>query len=167
MLVVPGKADKKEKTGGKSKLILILVVLVVFAGAGAGWFFFVKNAPDETPMPAYNDNPTNNQKPNGADVKVDKLEMKDMVVNLTGDSSNRYIRLSLVLEYPKEQKKLVEEIKEKEHQIKDTLVTSLRVKTSSDVNNVDGLKESLLTDVNKNLRYGRFTGVYFTDLLVQ
>jgi flagellar basal body-associated protein FliL len=86
---------------------------------------------------------------------------------LAGDGGTRYIRLSAVLEYPHEPKKFGPEIKEKEHQIKDTMVTSLRAKTLAEANNTVELKENLLKDVNKLLRYGNFTGMYFTDFLIQ
>jgi flagellar basal body-associated protein FliL len=172
-------SDEKKKGGKKGKLALALVaLLVVVAGSGAGWFFFIKESPDDfVPVKAdyYEDEaengrpapaPPQNYNPYGPNAKMERLEFKEIIVNLAGSGSS-YLRIGVVVEYPVENKKLVEEIKEKEIPLKDTLVTSLRAKTRADVANTDELKTNLLKDLNKNLRFGDFAGIYFTDFLVQ
>jgi len=168
---VPEKGSQDKSGKSYKGILVVLAILVLAIGTGAGWYVFVRESPsDNLPlMPPSEDNDTYDSVYNNmmAGVKVDKFEVKDMVVNLAGDGGRHYIRLSVVLEYPKEQKKLYEEIKEKEHVIKDDLVASIRSKTINDVNNSDELKEDLLKSVNKKLRHGRFVAIYFTDFLIQ
>ena len=167
---VAGKGSQ-DKSGKINKgILVILAILVLAMGTGAGWYVFVRESPDDRPppMPPSEDNSAYNPyNPPPYNVKMDKFEVKDMVVNLAGGGGRHYIRLSVVLEYPKEQKKLVEEIKEKEHVIKDNLVANIRTKTIEDVGNADELKSDLLKGVNSNLIQGRFTAIYFTDFLIQ
>ena len=174
---MPGDSENTKSKKGKL-LIILLIVLVVLAGSGAGWYFFIREepeefypikntAPDDEEENGGNSSHNNNQYMYPPGTKFESLAYSDIIVNLAGDGGQGYLRLSMTLKYPTTQKKLVEEIAEKDPLIKDAILTSLSSKTKSEVFKRDELKTSILKDINKNLMYGEFTEVYFTDFLVQ
>jgi flagellar FliL protein len=137
-----------------------LIVLVVLAGSSAGAYFYFK------PSGAAAD-PKSAKAAKTAE--TESLDMGDMVVNLAGNGGSHYLRVKITLEYPKE-KKLSAELKAKQYQIKDVLITTLRSKSLQEVssaNAIPGLKGALLKEINNNLTSGEVTGIYFTDFLVQ
>lgn len=152
--------EKTEKKGKpkKKKMLILLIILVVLAGSSAGAYFLFNKPEGEA---------------GGAKkakaVESESLDMGEMVVNLAGNGGSHYLRVKMVIEYPKE-KKLSEEIKKKKHQISDILITTLRSKTMPEVssaNSVEGLKSSLLKEINSHLEAGEVSGIYFTDFLLQ
>lgn len=169
-----GKGNKKDKPKKKKILLILLIVLVVLAGSAAGWYFFFK-APsggdsgvvkkasvEEKKAPEKNSKATEAQN--------EKLDLGEVVVNLAGDGGGHYLRVKVVIEYPKDNKNLAKELKDKQHQVMDTLISTLRTKTLTDVTStgsVENLKKSLLKEINNNLKTGDITGVFFTDFLVQ
>jgi len=167
-----GKGNQKERPKRKKLILILLIILVVLAGSAAGWYFFFrtddgavvkksssveeKTAPEKTAK--------------AAEVECEKLDLGEVVVNLSGDGGGHYLRVKVVTEYPKNNKHLAKELKDKQHQIMDTLISTLRTKTLSDVaaaSAVENLKKSLLNDINNNLKTGDITGIFFTDFLVQ
>jgi len=193
---VPGDNEKATKSKGKGKLIIILLILlVVLVGGGAVWYFVFRESPDDfAPVKnntyyddedddADSDNDNNNNGNNNNNnnnnnynnnryvyppgTKFERVSYNDIIVNLAGGGGSSYLRVSLTFEYPASVKKLPEEITEKEPQIKDSILACLRSKTREDVAKTEELKNGLLRDVNRNLAYGDFTEVYFTDFLVQ
>lgn len=153
------KTGKKGKAKKKKTLLMLLIVLVVLAGSSAGSYlvFFNKSAGEAAEV----------KKAKAAE--MESLDMGEMVVNLAGNGIGHYLRVRIVIEYPKE-KKLAEELKKKQHQVSDVLITTLRGKTFSEVisaNSVEELKKSLLKEINGHLEHGKVTGIYFTDFLVQ
>lgn len=153
-----GKKQKKSKPKGKKFWLILTIILVVLAGSSAGaYFFFGKPAGEAAEV----------KKPKT--VEMESLDMGEMVVNLAGNGGSHYLRVKIVIEYPKE-KKLAEELKKKKHQVSDILITTLRSKTLAEVSSagsVEGLKKSLLKEINSHLEHGEVTGLYYTDFLVQ
>lgn len=159
-------ADDGEKTGVKAKpkkkktLLIIIMVLIVLAGSAAGaYFYFLKPAGNEDGA----------VKKKAVTEERESLDMGEVVVNLSGSGGSHYLRVKIVIEYPKD-KKLAEELKKKKHKVSDAIITTLRSKTYSDVsaaNSALALKKSIMEEVNNNLESGEITGVYFTDFLVQ
>ncbi|MCL2766078.1 MAG: flagellar basal body-associated FliL family protein [Peptococcaceae bacterium] len=175
---MPGDNEKATKNKKGQLVIVLLVLLVVLAGSGAGWYFFIREdpnefypikntAPDEDEYEEADNSRKNNQYMYPPGTKFNRLEYNDVIVNLVGDGGSGYLRVSLTLEYPAAAKKLIEEIAEKDPLIKDAILTSLSSKTKAEVFKRDELKNSLLKDINRNLLYGDFTEIYFTDFLVQ
>lgn len=177
---MPGDNEKPKKSKSKLILILLIVVVVLAAGSGAGWFFFIRESPDaKMPVksPAYVDeedgddddsgNTSNNKYVYPPDTKFEQIEYNDIIVNLAGGGGNSYLRVSMTFKYPASVKKMPEEIAEKDPQIKDSILTCLRSQSRADTEKTEDLKKSLLKAVNKNMTYGDFVEVYFTDFLVQ
>lgn len=159
-------ADDGEKAGVKAKpkkkktLLIIMIVLIVLAGSAAGaYFYFLKPAGNEDGA----------VKKKAVTEERESLDMGEVVVNLSGSGGSHYLRVKIVIEYPKD-KKLAEELKKKKHTVSDAIITTLRSKTYTDVsaaNSAIALKKSIMDEVNNNLESGEITGVYFTDFLVQ
>lgn len=149
-------AGKKVKPKKKKTLLVVLLCLLILAGSAAATYFYLNRGDGaETGDPA--------------SLKKDQLEVLDMgemIVNLAG---GHYLRTKIVLEHPAN-KKLAEELKKKKHKVSDTLISSLRGKSLSDINSpdsIENLKASLLAEINSHLTNGKVTGIYFTDFLVQ
>ncbi|MCL6635840.1 MAG: flagellar basal body-associated FliL family protein [Peptococcaceae bacterium] len=153
------KTGKKNKPKKKNKLFILIIALLVLAGSSAGsYFFFFKKPAGEA---------AEQKKPKT--VENESMDMGEMVVNLAGNGAGHYLRVKIVLEYPKD-KKLAEELKKKKHQVSDVLITALRSKSFSEVTAAgatEQLKKSLVKEVNGRLEHGEITGIYFTDFLVQ
>jgi flagellar FliL protein len=152
---------KKAKPKNKKPKLIILISLILLAGSSAGAYFYFNKPADAL---------TAVKKASTTKATVmESVDMSEMVVNLSGNGGGHYLRVKITLEYPKE-KKLSEELKKKKPQLSDVIITTLRSKTLdevSPVSSVDGIKKSLLNEINKNLESGSVTGIYFTDYLVQ
>lgn len=101
-------------------------------------------------------------------VSTEKLSLGSMVINLADPGGNRYVKINPVFEYHKD-KKLYEEIKEKEHQITEAVLLTLRSKTVADIqplHRLDVVKEELLKNVNDRLEHGTIGQVYFTEFII-
>ncbi|OPX89716.1 MAG: flagellar basal body-associated protein FliL [Pelotomaculum sp. PtaB.Bin104] len=169
-----GKGTKKDKPKKKKILLILLIVLVVLAGSAAGWYFFFKSPAGDSAVAKKASSVEETKVPEkttkAKEVQNEKLDLGEVVVNLTGDGGGHYLRVKVVIEYPKDNKNLAKELKEKQHQVMDTLISTLRNKTLTDVTSaasVENLKKSLLKEINNNLKTGDITGVFFTDFLVQ
>lgn len=152
-------ADKKVKPKKKKIWLVLLICLVVLAGSSAGVYFYLGGqAKGEAGEPG-----------KAKKVESESLDMGEMIVNLAGSGGSHYLRIKIILEHPKE-KKLAEELQKKKHQISDILISTLRGKTLAEVGSAgsfEGLKASLLKEINSRLEHGEITGIYFTDFLVQ
>ncbi len=154
------KAGAKAKPKKKKTLLIIMIVLIVLAGTAAGAYnYFLKPAGNEA----------GEVKKKAVTEERESLDMGEVVVNLSGSGGSHYLRVKIVIEYP-EDKKLAEELKKKKHTVSDSIITTLRSKTYTEVsaaNSALALKKSIMDEVNNNLESGEITGVYFTDFLVQ
>lgn len=158
-------ADDGEKAGVKAKpkkkktLLIIMIVMIILAGTSAGAYLYFRQPADNA----------GEVKKKVTTEESESLDMGEVVVNLSGSGGSHYLRVKIVIEYPKD-KKLAEELKKKKHTVSDAIITTLRSKTFLEVsaaNSAQALKKSIIEEVNNNLESGEITGVYFTDFLVQ
>jgi flagellar FliL protein len=146
-------APKKKK---RSKFLLVVLVLLV-AAAGAAAFNFFKPGGAETGQKA--------EKP----AVTKTMDFGNLVVNLADPPGGRYFRMALTLEYV-DPGTLEEELKEKEHRIRDGLVFLLRQKSSFDLRDREApetIREEIRREINRHLEKGEIKEVYFTEFLVQ
>lgn len=142
-----------KKKGGK---LILVIALIVLAGAGAAagsYFYFARSGEPRAPKPP----------------PQTVVDMGSIVVNLENADSGRYLRVSLSLAYP-ENEKLSAEIEENQPLLRDRIIDLLRRKTAADVGDAaksDKLKRELLQEVNKYLHEGQVEQIYFTEFLVQ
>jgi len=97
------------------------------------------------------------------------LELGTIIVNLANPGGNRYLKCDIVLEYH-DSEELEAELKEKEHQITDTVITTLRSKTVEQIQPLDKvapLKNEIITAINSCLTKGEISRLFFTEFIIQ
>ncbi|ACX53114.1 flagellar basal body-associated protein FliL [Ammonifex degensii KC4] len=144
--------------GKKSKLVLILLLLLVLAGvSGGGIFLGVKLAGGKKPA----------QPPPPPPLKTVSLD--SIVVNLADGDTNHYLRVTVVLAVPADEK-LAKEIEGKKFELRDLIIQLLRHKTFAEVMKPDyptKLKEELKQKINAYLGGDKVKEIYFTEYLAQ
>ncbi len=162
-----GKKGKKEKKPGvpgrRKKLLLLVALLLVVGGAGAGTYFFLGH---RTPAAEQGERKPPKQSESS---KLATRDLKDFTVNLADTEANRYLRVSIVVEY-QESKELEQELERKQTVIRDAIIAFLRTKTVASIRDPAGtekLKADLLEIVNRHLEKGEVRRVYFTEFLIQ
>lgn len=149
-------AGKKLKQKNNKTLLIVLMALLGMFGAAVATYYYL-NGGDVADAGGMSGSKT---------AKLEVLDMGEVIVNLSG---GHYLRTKIILEHPAN-KKLAEELKKNKHKVSDTLISSLRGKSLADINtpdSIENLKGSLLAEINSHLTYGKVTGIYFTDFLVQ
>lgn len=90
----------------------------------------------------------------------------DIVTNLK--DADRYIKVNIELEY--NDKKIENELKEKNTIIRNDIISILRNQTSDQVAGAEGqekVRKLILTKVNEILQNGKIVNVYFDNFIVQ
>jgi flagellar FliL protein len=152
-----GEVSKERKKGGKLKLIIIIGIVVILAagGAAAKILLFSKKPVSQAAAP----------KP----VKMETLKLESIVVNLADQDANHYLRITVVLAFPGDEK-TAEEIKEKEFELRDRIIRLLRTKHYAEVSTPDcteKLKEEIVREINRHLGGHEISDVYLSEFLVQ
>lgn len=153
---VSGEIQPKKK--GRSKLFVIVGLVLVLAGGGYfGYRHFrpgkaaVRPSPLAGPQAAYSLSP--------------------ITVNLadTGNGTH-FLRIGVVLQYPKSDAALAAELKKQQYIIDDRLISDLRAKSFGELSTDQGeaaLKQELLQAVNGVVTKGKVSAVYFDQFLIQ
>lgn len=146
--------EVKKKTG-KLKLIIVLLSVIIFLGsAAAGYFIFF--APEESAG-----------KEKSSDIRSMKLET--FTVNLADMEFRRYLRTDITLElYNKDAE---EEIKRKNHRVRDKIITMLNHKSVKDFDSrqkIEKTRLELLSAVNSILsEENQIKALYFETFIIQ
>ncbi|MBM7854218.1 flagellar FliL protein [Desulfohalotomaculum tongense] len=147
-----GNAEQGKKSN-KIIIIALLALNLLIGGAVAGYFIFLKPSPGEPQPP-----------------KLTSAELGEMLVNLADPSGVHYLRFTAVMVYPEKEKELAEELNEKSHIIKHTVITLLRDKKLEDVqppDSIEKVQREMTEAINKKLEHGKITRIYFTEYLTQ
>ncbi|ADR19243.1 flagellar basal body-associated FliL family protein [Calditerrivibrio nitroreducens] len=174
------KEGKAEEGGGKKKsplklIIILVVVLVLLVGGGlaAYLFLFKSKSADhnavakEEKAPAKEEKAKKDKK-SGEKAKTVVYSMGAIIVNLADQGVQRYLKVQIAVEL--DNPKLEEEVKKREPQIKDIIISVLSSKTVSDVNTPQGkiaLKQEILKRANMVLTEGEITDLFFSEFIVQ
>ncbi|KRE00209.1 flagellar basal body-associated protein FliL [Bosea sp. Root381] len=155
-------SGEQQPRSGKRKLIMIGGAVALLAVAGGGWFMFKKPSAEQI---AADEAAKNAKKP------VAFLEMKDMMIGITGSSQSErqpIIKIKVVLETA--DAKISDEIKPLLPRIEDAFQVFMRELRPSDLEGSAGmyrLKEELLRRVNVTVYPAKVDAVLFKELLVQ
>jgi len=160
----------KSKGGLLTYIIVALVAIVVVFGAGVGGFFvnkmLIKSKPvtiikTVTAPPA---DSTTGTKPV---VSAKTLALDPFLVNLTDPGTKRYLKIQIILGY--QNVKLDTELPTKTPILRDSILTVLRSKSSSDFTTlgIEGLKKQLKDVLNPFLTSAKLNNIYLNDILVQ
>lgn len=160
--------EKEKQKPVRSKLFLVAGLILFFLIAGiAGFLYFGHNEKDKiTDVKKEKESAFAGEKKEKGE---EAFSLPSIVVNLAG-SSEHYVRVTCVLVFSKNDKKLAQELEEKNYVLCDTLIKTLRGKKVEEIQKdpaANKLKNDLQQAINKQLNSGNITGIYFTELLVQ
>jgi flagellar FliL protein len=173
---VKTEAPDASKGGGKGGIMMIAAAALVSLGLGAGGAFFFAGsqaaAPAHAPVVSEAEAAAAaeaaNQKQASDSYKERLYALEPLVVNVTGDGYNRFLKLRVELEAGDVE--LKSEIEARLPQVRDALIVLLSSKQLSDITDFEGkalLKEDILERVNDLLETGDVKSVLFTEFVVQ
>ncbi len=167
--------EQEEKKGGMMKIIVLVGAVVVLGVAGFfGWQMFMGG---DEPEPAAADGaqPAATAKapartPTGPPPKAGVMvELEPFIINLSGGSGKRLVKLTMSLDVGDEMAKA--EVEKLMPRIRDALILMLTSKTYEDISDVTGkvrLKKEILSIVNRNLGGAAVVNaVFFTEFVIQ
>jgi flagellar FliL protein len=159
-------ANKEKKLGAKKILIPGLIFVVLIGGAG---YFFSKSGkiPFLPGAEAKKVASASSQEAEKEDTAYKQLPLESLVVNLSDPGGNRYLRVTITVEYT--DGKVEKELQRSMHRIRDAIIQVLRSKTVADLvpGKAEKVKKELLDTVNGFLKEGKITGLYFQEFLIQ
>ncbi|MCL4490676.1 MAG: flagellar basal body-associated FliL family protein [Nitrospirae bacterium] len=149
--------EPKKKRSKNMLLIIIIAAAVVVGGAGA-FYFLTKSGGDKS------------HKAKGEAKKEDGVmfALDPFVVNLSDQSGNRFLKVSLQLELAGPA--VMEGAKAKTPQIRDSIITLLTSKTSDALISPEGklqLKDEINITANQILGNNSVKNVYLTEFVMQ
>lgn len=145
----------------KGRKIIIIGVIIFFLAVAAGAFMMLTGN-----ISGIEENFSEMFK---KEEKIASLSFKGIQVNLADQNIIRYLSTSIVIEYV-DNKKLAEEMAEKNYRLKDAIIEVLREKSVNDLDTGEEIivvKEEILQAVNQYLTLGKAKSVYFEELLIQ
>ncbi|MBY0398748.1 flagellar basal body-associated FliL family protein [Myxococcota bacterium] len=179
-------ADAGKGGGGKGGIAMIAAAALVSLGLGAGGAFFfagsqAKHASTEkvaeegehgAPAGEHGgggeEGEGEHSKKSSESYKERLFALEPLVVNVTGDGYNRFLKLRI--EFEASSVELKPEIEARLPQLRDALIVLLSSKQLSDITDFEGkalLKEDILERVNDLLETGEVKSVLFTEFVVQ
>ena len=170
-----GEAVEASSGGGKNGIVMIAAAAIVSLGLGAGGAFFFAGshapppaAPVVSEAEAAEAAKAASQKQASDSYKERLYALEPLVVNVTGDGYNRFLKLRVELEASDVE--LKSEIEARLPQVRDALIVLLSSKQLSNITDFEGkalLKEDILERVNDLLETGEVKSVLFTEFVVQ
>lgn len=161
--------ESEESGGGKSPILLILIVALVSLGIGGGGAWFLLGSGDAEAVPAEGDAEVEGVVEDSDAAFAERVySLEPFVVNVSGESYPRYLKLTVAFEMSSPESRT--EIEERVTQVRDSAILLLSSKRLSDVSDFEGkalLKDDLQDRVNSLLTVGRVESVLFTEFVVQ
>lgn len=147
----------KKKKKGLIIAIIIILILLLSAAAFTGYAFFTKTfffAPE-------------------GEKKVEEIEetmhpLESFVVNLDDGGSRRYLKITIAIGCIN--KKDIKKLTEKQYQIRDIIISTLRDQDISVLSSVEQegiIKSKLLTNINTLFDPDLEMNIYFTEYIIQ
>jgi flagellar protein FliL len=172
----PAEGAPAAEGGGKSKKKLIMmaaaaVILLGGVGGGGYYWFVVRKHKQEAEAAAA---PGQAGEEHAANKKTAYVELKEMMVNLSGQTAQqanerpRFLKMKIALEVS--DPKVVAEVQPLLPRIEDTFQVFTRELRSSDLEGSAGvyrLKEELLRRVNVAIYPSKVDAVLFKEILIQ
>ena len=170
-------SEGESKGGGKGGIVMIVVAALISLGLGAGGAFFFASTqvqpaqaiptPEES-LAMEESKAAAAQKKETENFKERLYALEPLVVNVTGDGYNRFLKLRVELETSDPMMR--EELDARLPQVRDALIVLLSSKQLSDITDFEGkalLKEDILERVNDLLETGSVRSILFTEFVVQ
>ena len=147
----------KNKNVNYKTLTLIIALVIIITGVASFTFFTYFSVAE---------NSEEKEEFKIEDIRSTYM-VGDFVVNITDNNSINFIRASLVFEIA--DNNLIAELEKRKPQLRDTIITTLRSQNETILKeaNAKTIKNIIKNEVNKILRSGEITNVWFTELVVQ
>lgn len=170
------EGGEAQASGGGKSIVMIVVAALISLGLGAGgaFFFASSQVPPPAPPPVVDEaaaaeaEMAATQKRETDDFKERLYGLDPLVVNVTGDGYNRFLKLRVELETSDPM--LKDELDARLPQVRDALIVLLSSKQLSDITDFEGkalLKEDILERVNDIVETGSVRSILFTEFVVQ
>lgn len=137
----------------KNGYLVVIIVLLMLVAGGLAYFIYMQTMGSSTNVSV---------QPQTYFYTIDG----DLITNLKDD--NRYIKINV--EFEINDKKVEEELKEKNAVIRNAIIAILRNQTSNQVAGSEGqdkIRQLILSKVNAILQRGKVVNVYFDNFIVQ
>jgi flagellar FliL protein len=168
--------ESEEASGGSSNSLLIIIigVLALLLLISVGIIVWKVILADEPPKLSKEDKEIQEIKSAGANVEViDEqkeffFSMAPFVVNLADQESKHYLKANIELGVRR--KDILDEIEQRNPQIRDIILFVLMNKRFEEINSLAGkkqLKHELISRISNALRTGTIQTIYLTDFIVQ
>lgn len=161
--------DKKEKSNGALfKIILLVLLILIVMGLGFVGYLLTTKKTSATinPNSAISENTKSTIETSPYTYKLDEF-----LLNLSDDGGKKYLKIKLSLGYDaKNKKNMDKDLTDKTDNMRDTIISILRSKKSSDIatqTGIDDLKKEILTKINPFFQNGKVNSVYINDILIQ
>jgi flagellar FliL protein len=93
---------------------------------------------------------------------------EDFIVNLAEVGTKRYIKANVTVAYNIEDEKFIEELDKNIVVLRDATITYLKGRTEEQLKDLDGLKNELVKELNKQLKVdSTIVDAYFQSFLIQ
>ncbi len=155
------KAEQQKKQPGFLQMVMAGLLVFLLGGGLVIGYFNVIGIPGEEKA--------EKKEEKKEEVPTATLELGTIIVNLANPGGNRYLKCDVVLEYP-ENETITEELGEKEHEITDVVITTLRSKTVEQIQPLDKvapLKNEIINAINTRLTKGKISRLFFTEFIIQ
>ncbi|NLM46501.1 MAG: flagellar basal body-associated FliL family protein [Firmicutes bacterium] len=150
-----------KKSGNGMKILVIILLVIVLLNTALLAFNMLSGQPLYTL-------PLQKQAKQPADGECQLFGPEDYTVNLADSGQRRYLKVRLVLTY--EDKKMQKELEQRQAQIRDLIILTLRQRTAENLEEnggMESLRSELKSKINTILTTGVIKEIYFTDFLVQ
>jgi len=167
--------ESGEESGGSSKLLIIIIgVLALLLFICLGIIVWKVILADEPPQLSKEEKEI--QEIKTAEAKTDIIDeqkefffsMAPFVVNLADQESKHYLKANIELGVRR--KDILDEIEQRNPQIRDIILFVLMNKRFEEINSLAGkkqLKHELISRISNALRTGTVQTIYLTDFIVQ
>lgn len=159
--------NKKEKKGGVPIIVVILLLVIIILGGAFGAYMLLFNKSSSKTA----NNTANTVTVDSTDQAT--LSLDETIINLADTDTQRYVKVKVSFGYDSTNSKLTAEVTstdaDKKPIFADSVISILRNKKSTDLTgkNLDSIKQEILNAVNPYLKNGKFSNVYFDELVVQ
>lgn len=166
---VTQEEQEAQSTGGRRLLSRLLLVALTLGSTAAGaWlaYFYYPTLAQAAEQFSGTDDDTEEEAPS---VEYGQfMELQGFIINPAGTDGTRYLMVNLGLESA--EGSVLEELKEKEVVVRDTVLKLLSQRTVEELADISlraQLKQELRDAVNGVLRKGKIDRVYFTQYVLQ
>ena len=150
------------------KVLIVAAALVIFATVGSAFATYLIFAGGNGVGFGSNGTDVSVSGDNQREMMGPTFSAGDFTVNLTSNGPTRFIRTGIVMEVS--ERNTIGELEERRAQVRDRVIAILRSRSTSDLNQTNGLeslRNSIMESVNELLIRGSVVNVYFIDLVIQ